>query len=222
MKNAEIYSTGNVKVDANAKNNINTTVVGGAGSGVAAITGVVNTMTSLDEVHASVENSDITTSASNLTDEDNGVMITAKDDLFLVGHNGTVAGSGVAAVGASVVTGVISNSVNAEILNSDVEATNADIILSATADETLGTNTNPFLTIGATGSGVAAVSGSVDTLVLNSIALSKINGKSTDGVVAGDKVAIIASGKTEQFVSTGTVVGEDKSTAKGIATSTKS
>ena len=207
VKNSTITSTGNVNISADADNKIDVTVVGGAGSGGAAITGSVNTIVSSDNVSANVVNSSITTSVANDSAKDNGISVKSNDTLTVTGHTGSAAGSGGAAVGGAIVTGVITNNVRSIVENSDLSSTNADIIVTSIANETIGDSKNPFITIAAAGSGGAGVSGAVDTLVLNSSSIAKITGKKTEGMLAGDKIRIKGEGNTELLLSVGVGAG---------------
>ncbi len=210
IENSTINSTGNVKVLADANNTINTTVAGGAGAGTAAITGSVNTIVSNDDIKAKISDSAVTTSvANNLGEsaEDNGIIVKTNDTLSVVGHTGSGAGSGTAAVGGAIITGVINNTVKSVVKNSDLTATNADVIIKAVTNETVGSSKNPFITIAATGSGMAAVSGAIDTLVFNTETTSKINGKKVYGIYAGDKIALNSDGTTNLYVATGSGAG---------------
>jgi len=201
--NSSVSSTGNVKILAASTENIDSTVVGGAGSGTAAVTGAVNTIVSSNTVNSSVENSSVETSVA--AGDDNGVILNSNDTLTIVGRTGSAAGSGGVAAGGAVITGVVTNSVISSVSNSDINANNANVIISSVANETLGSSDNPFLTIAATGSGNVAVSGAIDTLVLNSSSKSLISGKKTDkGIQAQNgTVKLDADGNTTLYTGTG-------------------
>lgn len=207
VKNSTVTSTGNVKILADADNKIDSTVVGGAGSGSAAITGSVNTIVSSDKVSANVVNSSVTTSVANKSTEDTGILVKSDDTLTLTGHTGSASGSGGAAVGGAIVTGVVTNIVGSYVENSDLTSTNADIIITSIANETIGNEKNPFITIAAAGSGGAGVSGAVDTLILNSSSIAKVAGKKAEGILAGDKIRLKGEGNTKLLLSVGVGAG---------------
>ena len=203
ITNTEVSSTGNINIAANANNDIETTVMGGAGAGEAAVTGSINTIVSSDEIKAGIYNSKVNTTVANSSTKDSGISVTADDTLNVVGRTGAVSGAGGAAVGGSIITGVITNKAVAELSNSDVTAANSDIIINSKANETIGDASNPFITIAGSGAGGAAVSGAVDTLVFNSSSKALINKNKENGIIAGDKLALNATGDTEMYIAGG-------------------
>ena len=219
IKNTTLSSTGNITVEADAGNTIDATVVGGAGAGIAAITGAVNTIVSSDKVTAGISNSTVSTTVANAANKDSGVIVTSEDTLSIVGRTGSASGAGGVAAGGAIITGVINNTVLSEILNSDVTASSADIIVNAIANEVIGSSDNPFITIAAQGSGAVAVSGAVDTLVLDSSAKALVSGKKQTGLIAGDKTSLLASGTTNIFITSGAVSGSG-STSVGATVGT--
>ena len=207
INNSTISSQGNINVNADADNKIDSTVAGGAGSGAGAITGSVNTIVSSDEITAKISNSSVTTTVPNAQSGDSGVVVAANDNLEVVGRTGSAAGAGAVAVGGSIITGVITNNVSAEVNNSDISAANADIVIKSAANEVVGDSSNPFITIAGTGSGASAVSGAVDTLVFSSSSKALVSGKKSNGLIAGDKLVLNSTGDTELFVTSGAASG---------------
>ena len=201
--NSDLISDGNVKINAKSKEQIDANAVGASGSAQVAVNGSVNTVVSSNKVESKINNSTVVSNVAN--GDGNGVAVSAQDDLSIVGRTGAISGSGSVAVGGAIITGVVNNSVKAFVEKSDVKATNANVTVSAEANETLGSSSNPFLTIAASGAGTAAISGAIDTIVLNSEAISKISGykNSAKGVEAGNNVNVNANGSTELFVSAG-------------------
>ena len=201
INKSNITSSGNIEVKSSAKNDIDLTVVGGAGAGELAITGAVNTIVSSDSIDANIKESTLQTTVANNSQEDSGIILKAENSLGIYGHAGLLSGAGGVAAGGAIVTGVITNSVNAFVQNSDLIASN--IILSSVVDETMGTSSNPFITIAVAGSGGASISGAVNTLVLNSSSNTKVKGKKTSGLVADNKLAISSDSNTNLFLTSG-------------------
>ncbi len=193
INNSNITSSGKVTVSANADNKIDSTVVGGAGSGGVAVTGAVNTIVSSDEISAKVSNSSV---------ESADFSMSAKDTLSIVGRTGSLQGAGGVAAGGAIITGVITNNIEALVKNSDITS-NKDIIITSVAKETLGDSENPFITIAASGSGSAAVAGAVDTLVLNSSSKAKVSGKKNKGLSASETMKLEGTGNTDIFLAAG-------------------
>ena len=201
--NSDFVSNGNVKINAKSEEQIDANAVGASGSSQVAVNGSVNTVVSSNTVEAKINNSSVQSNSANA--DGNGVTVSAKDDLSIVGRTGAISGSGSVAVGGAVITGVVNNSVKAFVENSDVKAGNANVTVSAETNEISGSSSNPFLTVAASGAGTAAISGAIDTIVLNSEAVAKISGykNAAKGVEAGNNVNINANGSTELFVSAG-------------------
>ncbi len=204
IDSADIYSDGTITLEAKNIDNIRAITINAGGSGSVAVQGTVNTIVSNNTTDAFVSNSEIDTTVANNVDNTSGLVITASDDTILSGIAGSVSGSGYAAVGASIFTGVIDNDISAYILNSDVKASDSNVLVSAVANETLGSLSNPIVVVAAAGA-IAGVSGSVNTLVLSSSADSYISGKKANGITAGKNVSVSTDGKTNSFVTAGTL-----------------
>ena len=204
---SDVFARGNVNVSASSKEKMDSNAVGGSGAAQVAVNGSINTVVSSNTVEANVKKSSIETDV--VKGNDNGVKVSSSDDLTIVGRTGAIAGSGSVAAGGAIITGVVNNTVKSIIENSDVEATNANVLITSSANETMGSSSNPFITIAASGSGKAAVSGAIDTIVLNSNSISKVSGykTSTKGIQAGNEVKLDANGKTTLFVSGGGMAG---------------
>jgi hypothetical protein len=207
INNSTIKSTGNIKVKSDANNELALTVVGGAASGEAAITGAVNTIVSSDKIEANIKNSNISTSIANNDANDNGITVKSNDKLNITGRTFSLAGSGGVAVGGAIVTGVVTNSVNSLVEQSDLTADNSNIIIGSIANETIGSSSNPFITLVATGSGGVSVSGAVDTLVLNSSSKSQVIGKKDKGLIADNNIGINSESNTTLFLTSGSAAG---------------
>ena len=204
---SDVFARGNVNVSASSKEKMDSNAVGGSGAAQVAVNGSINTVVSSNTVEANVKKSSIETDV--VKGNDNGVKVSSSDDLTIVGRTGAIAGSGSVAAGGAIITGVVNNTVKSIIENSDVEATNANVLITSSANETLGSSSNPFITIAASGSGKAAVSGAIDTIVLNSNSISKVSGykTTTKGIQAGNEIKLDANGKTTLFVSGGGMAG---------------
>ena len=204
---SDVFARGNVNVSASSKEKMDSNAVGGSGAAQVAVNGSINTVVSSNTVEANVKKSSIETDV--VKENDNGVKVSSSDDLTIVGRTGAIAGSGSVAAGGAIITGVVNNTVKSIIEDSDVEATNANVLITSSANETLGSSSNPFITIAASGSGQVAVSGAIDTIVLNSKSISKVSGykTATKGIQAGNEVKLDANGKTTLFVSGGGMAG---------------
>ena len=214
VKKSTLQSAGNILIDSNANNTLESTVAGGAFSGTAAFTGTVNTIVSKDEVHSTVEDSSITTVLSSSNNE-YGITVKSNDNMNVVGRTGNIGASGTVAAGGSIVTGVINNSVKSNVKNSELSALNSNINLIANAKEIVGSSSNPFITIAANGSGTTAISGAVDTLVLNSESIATIEGDKTKNIINAKNLDLSAQGDTDLFLAVGTGAGSGVASVGG-------
>lgn len=203
LNNSNITSGGNVKLTADSSEPITAYLIGLAIGGDVGVSGVIGTIVSENKVNAGIDNSTVTSSASNSSCAINtiigtrtaysGVSLSAQDSFTMDGVIGSV-GGGTVGVGASVFTSVISNVVNSYVSSSDITATNASLDIFAATSERFGTTSSPFATASGSG-GVVAVNGDVSTIVISSEANSTISGKKSTGVNA-NKTNLDAQGQT--------------------------
>jgi len=203
-KNAEARITGttitaeNAVIGLNAENstNILPVVAGASAAGTAALVGSVNTVISNNTTEASVSSSDMNIKSMTLN---------AKDETTLSGGTGSATGSGTAAVGGAIFTGVLNNNTLAFISNSDISSI-GDILISAITNEIIGSASAPIVTVAGGGSGTAAVDGSINTLILSSKTNAYISGKKNKDIVANN-IKINANGTSNLFITAGSAAG---------------
>lgn len=197
IEGTKVTAKTGVDVGAKATNDIMTIAVGGSGGLGIAAEGSINTVVMAADTKAYIKNSDV-----NVSDGD--VSVTASDEATIKGGTGAVSASiSAGALAASIVTGVINNMIEAQIENSRVVASN-DVTVSATAKESIGTETVPFITIAGGGAAGVSIDGVVDTMVINSTADAHIKGKKSIteenvtkdyGVKSGNNVTVASTGE---------------------------
>ena len=204
-----VNAQGDVDVKSESEEKIMSISVGGAGGSGVTIAGSVNTMVMAADTDAYIKNSIIGA---------NSVNVISSGIAEITGGTGSVGiSTGSAALGASVVTGVIDNEVTAVIENSKVDA-DEDVVVSAEADETIGKSDAPFITVAGGFSQGLTLEGVVDTMIMSSTADAHIKGKKSIndvayGVTAGKDVSIKAQGSDTIFAISGAV---SASTSAGI------
>ena len=211
IEGAEVIAEGDVDVEATTDEDIMSISIGGAGGSGMTVAGSVNTVVMASDTSAYIKNADV---ASNTGD----IKVISSGDTEITGGTGSASISlgNFAALGASIITGVIDNEVKATIENSRAYA-GKDVTVSATANETIGEKKKPFITLAGGFSQGVTVEGVIATLVMSSTADAHIIGTKTIdnvfyGVKAGRDVAISAEGKDTIYAAAGaagasTVVG---------------
>ena len=160
-----------VEVDAYAENDIVGVTIGGAGASGAALQGSINTIVMAGDVTSKIVDSIVTTKGKTKVD--------AYDKAFIGGGTGAVAISvSAGAIGASIVTGVINNEVVAAIENSKVNS-DGKVTVSSLANESIGTESVPFITVAGGGGATVSLDGVIDTMVINSTSDAHIRGSNT-------------------------------------------
>ncbi|MBQ8672259.1 MAG: filamentous hemagglutinin N-terminal domain-containing protein [Alphaproteobacteria bacterium] len=206
ISGAKVEAKGDIDVTAEADEDIMSISVGFAASDGISASGSINTMVMASDTDAYITDSDVKSESSN-------VKVVASGTTDITGGTGS-AGISLynAALGASVVTGVIDNEVKAFTESSKIEALK-DVLVSAIANETIGSTDAPFITVAGGFSQDVTVEGVIATMILSSTADAHIKGKKgEDGINASNDVLIAASGKDNIFaidgaasVSTGSV-----------------
>ena len=217
IENATVTAENNVDISTDSNESVMSISIGGAGGTGIAAAGSINTMVMASDMFSFIKNSDVVSEAGD-------VNVSSSGDSQITGGTGSVSISfDTMALGASIVTGVINNSIHSYIENSKVDAAK-DVNVSAIANETIGAEYIPFITVaggyseGITGEGV------VDTMVINSSAKSEITGtKTTDdvvyGVKAGDNIKLSSDGNATLFAAGGSV-GASTETGVGLTVNT--
>ena len=203
IEGMKVSAEDDVDIEAESEEKIMSVSVGGAGGSGVAASGSINTMVIAADTDAYIKNSSVDAHA---------VKVTASGITEITGGTGSLSiGMGGAALGASVVTGVIDNEVTAIIENSKVDA-DEDVIVSAEANETIGKSDAPFITVAGGFSQGVTIEGVVDTMIMSGTADAHIKGKKTIddvayGVTAGRDVSITAEGKDTIFAVGGAASG---------------
>ncbi len=198
-----VKAKGNTEVSATSDDDVMAISIGGAGGSGIAAAGSINTIVMASDIQAYVKDSDVKS-------ETGDIKVTAFDDAVITGGTGALSASMSSfALGASVVTGVDNNLVRAAIENSKTDAAN-DIIVSSTANETIGESDKPFITVAGGFSKGLTATGVVDTLVINSTSDAHISGtKTVDSVAygakAGNEVKVTSEGKDTLYAAGGAV-----------------
>ncbi|MBO6280891.1 MAG: leukotoxin LktA family filamentous adhesin [Alphaproteobacteria bacterium] len=202
IEGTKIIAEGDVDVEATTDEDIMSISIGGAGGSGMTVAGSINTVVMASDTSAYIKNADV---ASNTGD----IKVISSGDTEITGGTGSASISlgSFAALGASIITGVIDNEVKATIENSRAYA-GKDVTVSATANETIGEKKKPFITLAGGFSQGVTVEGVIATLVMSSTADAHIIGtKNIDnvfyGVKAGRDVAISAEGKDTIYAAAG-------------------
>ncbi|MEL6110118.1 MAG: hypothetical protein AAFU85_29240, partial [Planctomycetota bacterium] len=146
----------------------------GAGAGTVAVVGSINLNFLASTVEASISGGSVVR-ASSVDPEGNGVEVIARNDGSLIAFGGAGSGAGVAAVAAAVTSNIIASQVTADISGptTQVNSQAGDVRIEAgTSAEILN------ITIGGSGSGVAAVAGSGVGNVINGNTTARVVGAS--------------------------------------------
>jgi len=193
-KNNEILDSDvGVEVDAHAENDIIGVTIGGAGASSAALQGSINTVVMAGDVTSKIVDSIVTTQGKTKVD--------AYDKAYIGGGTGAVAISvSAGAIGASIVTGVINNEVVSAIENSKVNSA-GKVIVSSLANESIGTEAVPIITVAGGGASTVSLDGVIDTMVINSTSDAHIRGsKTSTEKVDGQDVEVTYSVKSTDDV----------------------
>ena len=217
IESATVTSKNDVDISTKSNESIMSVSIGGAGGTGITAAGSLNTVVMASDIFSYIKNSDAVSEAGDIN-------VTASGDSQITGGTGSASISfDTMALGASIVTGVINNSIYSYIENSKADAAK-DVNVSAEANEKIGAEYIPFITVaggyseGITGEGV------VDTMVINSSAKSEITGtKTTDevvyGVNAGDNIKLSSDGNATLFAAGGSV-GASTETGVGLTVNT--
>lgn len=211
IEGINLSTKGDVDIAATSTEDIMAISIGGAGGSGITAAGSINTIVMASDIDGYIKDSVVSST-------DGDVKVDASGDSKITGGTGSLSISlSSVALGASIVTGVINNTVRAAVENSGIDA-KKDVIVSAKANETIGTSDKPFITVAGGFSQGLTIEGVVDTMVMNSTADAHITGTKTIdetlyGVKAGNDVQIKAEGK-DTIYGAGGAVGA--STAVGV------
>ena len=204
VKGVDIASKNGVEVDAYADNLVTAITIGGAGGSGVAASGSINTVVMAGDVVSKIVDSVVNTEGS--------VTVDSYDKTTIKGGTGGASGSiSVGALGASIVTGVINNKVISAIENSRVDST-GNVVVSSLANESIGTQSVPFITIAGGGAAGTAIEGVIDTMVINSTSDAHIKGTKTVesvkyGVKSNDEVKVSSEGNVVLYSAGGAASG---------------
>ena len=217
VESATVTAKNDVDISATSDESVMSISIGGAGGDGLTAAGSVNTMVMSSDINSFINDSVVTSQTEN-------VKVTASGDSTITGGTGAASISvGSMAFGLSLVTGVINNSIQAYIENSKVDASK-DVSLSATANESIGTKTKPFITVAGGYSEEVTGEGVLDTMVINSTAKTEIKGTKTigndkKGITAGNDVILSSSG-TDTLYAVGGSVGASAEIGVGATINT--
>ena len=204
IDSATISAKNDLDIATQSDESIMSISIGGAGGTGITAAGSINTMVIASDINAFIKNSVIVS-------ESKDVKVSSSGNSEITGGTGVVeiSTSGTTALGATIVTGVINNSVLAYIENSKVNAGN-DVAVSATANEAIGADSKPFITVAGGYSEGLTADGVVDTMIINSTAKSEIKGtkqvgNDTYGITAGNDVTLSSNGQDTIFTIGGAV-----------------
>lgn len=192
-----------VDIEAKSEENIMSISIGGAGGKDVTVAGSINTVVMTNDTDAYIKNAEVSSLESD-------VKVKATGTSVITGGTGAASISlGNAAIGASIVTGVIDNEVTAVIENSKVNA-GQDVLVNAIANETIGSSDAPFITVAGGFSKGLTLEGVIGTMIMSSTADAHIKGtKIIDnvayGITAGRDAKITASGEDNLFAIDGSV-----------------
>ena len=192
-----------VDIEAKSEENIMSISIGGAGGKDVTVAGSINTVVMTNDTDAYIKNAEVSSLESD-------VKVKATGTSVITGGTGAASISlGNAAIGASIVTGVIDNEVTAVIENSKVNA-GQDVLVNAIANETIGSPDAPFITVAGGFSKGLTLEGVIGTMIMSSTADAHIKGtKIIDnvayGITAGRDAKITASGEDNLFAIDGSV-----------------
>ncbi|MEO1524984.1 MAG: hypothetical protein AAFX06_06085 [Planctomycetota bacterium] len=148
----------------------------GAGAGTVAVVGSINLNFMASTVEAEISEGSVVRS-STVDANSNGVEVIARNDGSLIAFGGAGSGAGTVAIAAAVTSNIISSQVTAAISGSDTQVTTQAGDLRVEA----GTNAEILnITIGGSGSGVAAVAGSGVGNVINGNTAARITDATVD------------------------------------------
>ena len=204
VKGVDIASKNGVEVDAYADNLVTAITIGGAGGSGVAASGSINTVVMAGDVVSKIVDSVVNTEGS--------VTVDSYDKTTIKGGTGGASGSiSVGALGASIVTGVINNKVISAIENSRVDST-GNVVVSSLANESIGTQSVPFITIAGGGAAGTAIEGVIDTMVINSTSDAHIKGTKTVesvkyGVKSNGEVKVSSEGNVVLYSAGGAASG---------------
>ena len=208
---ANVKAKKEVTVNAVSNEDIMSIAIGSAGGTGFAASGSVNSLVLDTDVKAHINNSQVESTEDN-------VSVVANGTTNLTGGTGNAnIATSAAALGGTIVRGVINNAVSAKIEDSKVNANN-NIVVSATENENIGSSSAPLITVaGGYAHGVSG-EGVINTILLNGSAEAFVTGTKTienniDGLKAGNDISIKADGSNSVYTIGGSVGG---SAAVGI------
>ena len=168
-KNAELASTGQTTIAADANETVVSAVIAGAGGGQAGVAGAISVNLLLTDTEASVDQGTEINTDTAYDNPNQAVAITARDDTVIVSATGGAAGGGKAGVGAALDTNILIKQVKAFVADDTVsDAYQADI--QATKDikvDAVSTENIVSVVAGFAGGGTAGVGGAVGVGVVD-------------------------------------------------------
>lgn len=224
ITDSTVTDAGNVRLIAESDLEISTLAIGFEGSGtggggegtaVAAGASVVANVI-VNEVDATVRNSDVTARQDvSLTADNNSVVLSGAGEVGIA--VGVAAGGGAAvSVGASIVANEITNLVDASIVDSTVSAASGNASVTATADATIfgaAISGQGAGTGGVVGGNVISVVGSA----VLSVIVTTVDADITNATVEANDVNVTATNTSQVFAAAGTVQISASAGASGNA-----
>lgn len=170
-------------LDSSATHTVSSFLVGGAGAGTAAVAGNVN-VTTIDGKTESLVKTDNVNEKININGSN--VSITAKDYTNAAGFVGSLAGAGVAGIGAASDTNILNRTTSVNIENANINATKGSLAAEAIAKQGISS-----FSLGAAAAGNAGVAATVGVTQQNSI--TNVNIKNAELIAGTGDIIVNAS-----------------------------